>query len=172
MGKFKKIDISKLEHSSDITEIKVSYIRGKSNPVTKLNTSIEAYKMLKTLFNKETIDYREEFFMLLLNRSLRVIGWFKVSEGGTHGTVVDPKIIVGVAIQCNASAILLAHNHPSGRTEPSEEDIRLCRLVNSALRFMEMNLVDSLIVNSGEEYYSMRDNGNIQRDEDVNNKTI
>lgn len=82
----------------------------------------------------------------------------KISEGGINATVVDVRIILRKAIECSASAILVAHNHPSGSLKPSEQDVRITKQIKQAANLMEIALVDHLIV-SGSGYYSFMDEG-------------
>ncbi|WP_367268606.1 RadC family protein [uncultured Pedobacter sp.] len=79
--------------------------------ITHVTTSNDVYKYLHQTFANLN---HEEFWILLLNRSNRVIGKFLISKGGQAGTVADPKIIFKTALENNAANIVLAHNHPSG----------------------------------------------------------
>jgi DNA repair protein RadC len=87
---------------------------------------------------------------------------FIYSEGGVSGTVDDIKIILQYAIKSNASSIIVAHNHPSGNKEPSEADIQTTRKIREAVYYLNLTLLDHLILIPEEEYYSMADNGIIQ----------
>lgn len=100
----------------------------------------------------------EEFWLLLLDRGLRLIDKRKVSSGGIHGTVADPKIIFRHALENGASCIVVAHNHPSGQLRPSEEDIRLTRKLAEGGRMLDILVQDHLIITAG-GYYSFADNG-------------
>lgn len=102
----------------------------------------------------------EEFWILLLNRGNKVIGKHNVSKGGMHGTVADSRIIFKCAIENQASAIILSHNHPSGNLKPSEEDIKLTKKMIEAGKMLEIPVLDHLIVtDSG--YFSFADEGMI-----------
>ncbi|WP_317130085.1 JAB domain-containing protein [Pedobacter kyonggii] len=92
--------------------------------MTHVTTSNDVYKYLHQTFANLN---HEEFWILLLNRSNRVIGKFLISKGGQAGTVADPKIIFKTALENNAANIVLAHNHPSGSLKPSESDDNLTR---------------------------------------------
>ena len=97
--------------------------------------------------------------MLLLNRANIVLGWVKLSSGGTTGTVVDVKIIFALSLKTNASGIILSHNHPSKNLIPSEKDKRLTKIVAEAGKLFNVNLLDHLIVVSYERYFSFVDEG-------------
>lgn len=100
----------------------------------------------------------EEFWLLLLDRGLRLIDKHKVSSGGIHGTVADPKLIFRHALERGASCIVVAHNHPSGQLRPSEEDIRLTRKLVEGGRMLDILVQDHLII-TAEGYYSFADQG-------------
>ncbi len=100
----------------------------------------------------------EEFWILLLNRSNRVIAREQVSIGGISGTVVDAKIIFHKAIEGRASSIILCHNHPSGNLEPSAADQRLTKKLIEAGKTLDVFVLDHLIV-SEMGYFSFADEG-------------
>jgi len=100
----------------------------------------------------------EEFYVLLLNRANRLIRHVSLSKGGTSGTVVDSKIVFAEALHSKASALILAHNHPSGNILPSEQDIALTRKLKDAARLFDMSLLDHLIIGHN-KYYSMQEEG-------------
>ena len=95
---------------------------------------------------------------MLLNRANKVLGIFEVSSGSSTGTVVDPKLIFAAAIKGNACGIIMAHNHPSGNLNPSQADIDLTKRVKGGGKFLEIQVVDRLIVTI-EGYYSFADEG-------------
>lgn len=100
----------------------------------------------------------EEFWVLLLDRGMRLIDKRRVSSGGIHGTVADPKMIFREALEQGASCMVVAHNHPSGQLRPSEEDIRLTRKLIEGGRMLDILVQDHLII-TAEGYYSFADNG-------------
>ncbi len=121
----------------------------------KITTSGDAYELLKG--DLMDLGY-EEFWVVLLNRAQRLIKKHKISLGGVHGTVADPKIIFKTALEELASGIIVAHNHPSGNLTPSQQDIDLTRKLKEAGKFLEIQLLDHLIV-AGKKYYSFADEG-------------
>lgn len=88
----------------------------------------------------------EEFWILLLNRSNRVIDKVKISQGGITGTVVDVKLILKKSILKLASGIILCHNHPSGNTDASSEDKRITRKIKDAAKLVDITLLDHIII--------------------------
>lgn len=102
----------------------------------------------------------EEFWILLLNRSHRVIEQTRISLGGLTETLADVRSILREALLRRATALVLCHNHPSGNTRPSTADDRLTEKVNQAARLMDITLCDHLIVCDG-AYYSYADEGRL-----------
>jgi DNA repair protein RadC len=100
----------------------------------------------------------EEFWILFLNRSNRVIGRMKLSQGGVSGTVTDVRIVMKKAIENLASGIIVCHNHPSGNLNPSESDTKITQKIKEAGNLMDIQLLDHLII-SDKDYYSFADNG-------------
>lgn len=98
----------------------------------------------------------EEFWVIFLNRANQVIGKQNVSKGGVSGTVVDPKVVFKMAVQFPASAIILAHNHPSGNLKPSQADHQLTRKLKDAGRSLDIPVLDHLIIGD-REYFSFVD---------------
>jgi len=121
----------------------------------KINSSNDAYLHIRG----DLMDLRhEEFWVLLMNRANGIIRKKKVSEGGVSGTVADPKIIYKMALEELASGVIVVHNHPSGNLTASQSDIDLTKKLKEAGRFLEIQLLDHLIV-AGQKYYSFADEG-------------
>jgi DNA repair protein RadC len=121
----------------------------------KITSSKDAYDLL----SGDLMDLgHEEFWVLLLNRAHRVIRKQRISEGGVAGTVADPKIIYKLALEELASAMVVAHNHPSGNLTASQSDIDLTRKLKDAGKVMEVQLLDHIIV-AGKKYFSFADEG-------------
>ena len=100
----------------------------------------------------------EEFWVILLNRANRMIKKKRVSEGGVSGTVADPKIIFKLALEELASGVIVVHNHPSGNLAASQSDIDLTKKLKEAGKFLEVQLLDHLII-AGQKYFSFADEG-------------
>lgn len=145
---------------SNIAEVTLRYITkipAKDRP--QITSSSSAENLLRPFF-QEYIEHYECFYILLLNRSHRVIGIHKISQGGLAGTVVDIRLIFQSAIVSNAQAVILCHNHPSGTLEPSAQDISLTKKVVEAGKIMDINILDHLILTE-DSYYSFGDEGRI-----------
>ena len=100
----------------------------------------------------------EEFWILFLNRSNKVINRMKLSQGGISGTVTDVRMVMKKAIENLASGIIVCHNHPSGNLNPSESDTRITQKIKEAGNLLDIQLLDHLII-SDKDYYSFADNG-------------
>jgi len=103
---------------------------------------------------------KEEFWVLFLNRNARVIGREQLSIGGITGTIVDARIIFKRALEHNATALVLAHNHPSGSYAPSQSDLDITRKLVRCGEAIDISVLDHIIV--GEHgYYSFADEGQL-----------
>ncbi|MFN8239374.1 MAG: DNA repair protein RadC [Bacteroidales bacterium] len=100
----------------------------------------------------------EEFWILFLNRSNKVLNKVKLSQGGISGTVTDVRMIMKKAVDNLASGIIVCHNHPSGNLSPSEADTRITVKIKEAGQIMDIQLLDHLII-CDKDYYSFADNG-------------
>ncbi len=142
-----------------VNEIKLSYSR-KGNCEKLIITSRDAVKIFKEHFDSDEMDYRESFFALYLNQSNKVLGIKKISESGISSTIVDVRIIMQAALLCNASGIILAHNHPSGNLKPSQENLNITQKIKEASQFLNIQLLDHCILTST-AYISFADDGHL-----------
>ena len=100
----------------------------------------------------------EEFWLLMLNRANRILGRFKVSQGGLSGTVIDTRIILKKALDNLASSIIVCHNHPSGNNKPSDADVKITEKLKKAAEMLEIKLLDHVII-ADKSYFSFADEG-------------
>lgn len=151
-----------MDTTYQVSEVKLTYknkVKTSERPVVK--SSRDIYKLLiNSVFDSETIDYRESLKLILLNRAGCVLGVHTVSEGGLAETSADIRIILQAAILGNASGIILSHNHPSGNLNPSVQDDLLTQRLHKAAKLMDISLLDHIIVTS-EGYYSYADEGRL-----------
>lgn len=140
-----------------LNEIKISYSY-KNDPknLPYITSSGEINKLI--LNDWDDIDYKETFKVLYLNRGNKLLGISTLSKGGTSGTVVDIKCIFQAALKANANSIVCAHNHPSGNLTPSAEDKKLTQKIKQAGQFLDLPLLDHLIVTRF-GYLSFADDG-------------
>jgi len=143
-----------------IAEVSLTYktkVRASERP--KVNNSNDAFEFFYSSWDQGTIEHIEEFKIMLLNRSNKVLGIASISKGGISGTIIDVKLIFQYAIKTNSSSIIAVHNHPSGNKEPSEADVMITRKIKEASNYMDVALLDHLILIPDKEFYSMADNG-------------
>ena len=143
----------------EVAEIKVSY--SNTNPIrVQVTNSQKMFEVIMKHWDLDILEYQEQVKVILLNRANIVLGIYEMSKGGISGTVVDIRIILGVALKCNASAIILVHNHPSGKLVPSEPDKAITKRLKEACNLLEVYLLDHLII-SKFGYYSFADEGTL-----------
>lgn len=100
----------------------------------------------------------EQFWVMLLNPANKVIKMMKISDGGINGTSADPKRIFKTALENNATAVMLCHNHPSGNVEPSNSDMALTHNIVKGGRVLEIKILDHIIIGIN-KYFSFADSG-------------
>lgn len=103
----------------------------------------EAYKILLPHLS----DLRtEEFWALFLNQRNHLVYTAQISKGGIASTLVDIRVLFKIALEHMATAVIVAHNHPTGNLKPSEADIRLTKSIQSAGDLLNIKLLDHLII--------------------------
>lgn len=100
----------------------------------------------------------EEFWGLFLNRAGRILGCECLSSGGMSSTVIDVRLLFRKALEIKASALIVAHNHPSMSVAPSEHDRAITEKIRSSGELLDIVLYDHLII-AGDNYYSFVDEG-------------
>ncbi len=100
---------------------------------------------------------RENFVVVLLNTKNEVIETFTVSIGTLSASLVHPREVFKPAVRASAASVVLAHNHPSGKVEPSQEDREVTRRLGEAAEILGIDVLDHVIVGDG--YYSMKEHG-------------
>jgi DNA repair protein RadC len=101
---------------------------------------------------------REIFAILYLDTRHQVIDYEELFSGTLNGATVHPREVVRSVLEHNASAVILAHNHPSGIAEPSQSDATLTRRLRDSLQLIDVRLLDHLVIGDG-EFVSMSDRG-------------
>jgi len=121
-------------------------------------SSYDAYKILNANWSNQ-ISLLEEFNILLLDTQNHVLGMSTVSKGGLNSTSVDIRIAFATALTSKACAMILSHNHPSGKTQPSREDISLTKKFVEAGKLINITIHDHIILSPEDTYYSFADEG-------------
>jgi DNA repair protein RadC len=159
-----KLSIAQLLNFKGIGEAKAIKIkaamelsrrRRESNPtqLDKINTSLSAFEIMQPLLGHLS---HEEFWVLYLNRSNKIVAKTQLSKGGMTSTIVDVRIILKQALEHSATAILLAHNHPSGMLKPSISDKQLTQKLKLASESLDIKVLDHIIVTE-KSYFSFAD---------------
>jgi DNA repair protein RadC len=125
----------------------------------KITSSESAEKFIRQFYGDD-LEIFESFFILLLNRANETIGYAKISQGGIVGTVVDKKILLKYVVESLASGIILAHNHPSGNTNPSQADLNITKDLQQLCRLVDSEVLDHVIL-TADSFYSFADNGKL-----------
>lgn len=132
-------------------------IKERKNNYKTIHTSTDVYEVMSPYLSDLKV---EECWAVFLNQASRVIRKQRISVGGLASTQVDVRVILKIALQCNATFMILCHNHPSGNTRPSQDDDRLTHSLLEAGRVMNIRLLDHVIVSDG-NYYSYGDEGRL-----------
>ena len=114
------------EYESYMSEITLKY-KASGVVTTQIKGSDDSYKLLKQMYDEDTLEYCESSIVIYLNQANRSIGWQKLSQGGISGTVVDVRMILVTALNCGATGIIVSHNHPSGNLKSSDADDKLTK---------------------------------------------
>ena len=144
-----------------VAEIKLKY-RNKTpyEERKKIISSDSAYPLFLQSYPDDTLDYREAFKVLYLDQANHVLGISTISEGGLSSASVDIRIIFQGALLTNAVGMILCHNHPSGRTVPSNEDLNITDSIVKAGKLLNIRVLDHLVI-SRENYYSFANEGKL-----------
>ncbi|MDP4240319.1 MAG: DNA repair protein RadC [Bacteroidota bacterium] len=132
----------------------------------KTNEMLERKKITSSrdlfdLFEPQLVDLpHEEFWLGLLNGANKVIEIKRLTQGGSKQTVVDIPMLLKMALEKSAQAVVVAHNHPSGQNRPSQEDEMITRRIKTGCEAIGIPLLDHIIIARG-EYYSFSDEGKL-----------
>lgn len=144
---------------NQVSEIKISYTNIELIKAPKIKNSLMAKDIIFKSWNKDEIELFETFKVLYLNNSNSVKGILEHSKGGITGTLVDVRIIMATALKSLSTALILAHNHPSGILIPSKPDINLTKKIQMAADYFDIKIQDHIIISPNSEFYSFADNG-------------
>ena len=145
--------------NSTISEIEITYRNSiPRDQMRKVMSSRDAFDTFRDIWSDQ-IEHIEQFYVLMMNQANKVLGYTLISSGGISSTVVDPKVIFQAALKANASSIICAHNHPSGNNKPSEADVRIINKINSGGEFLDIKVLDHMIITPNDTYYSFADEG-------------
>ncbi|WP_130734219.1 DNA repair protein RadC [Flavobacterium sp. J27] len=123
--------------------------------LSKITSSKAVFELMQPIIGELM---HEEFWVIYLNNANKVICKFQISKGGWTGTVVDFRVVFKLALEYNATAIILSHNHPSGKLQASQADIQLTKNIIQAGKSLEIQVLDHVIVTET-NYFSFADEG-------------
>ncbi len=124
----------------------------------KVMGSSEVYQVLKANWDLDTIELQEEFKILLLNQGNQVLGIKSMFKGGINTCSIDVRLIMGMVLKANASALVITHNHPSGNLNASESDKRITSKIKECCELFDIRLLDHIIMVKN-SYLSFADEG-------------
>ncbi len=122
---------------------------------TKITCSNDIFEVMQPVIGDLQ---HEEFWIVYLNNSNKILHKANLSKGGITGTLVDSRLVFKKAIEFSATGIILCHNHPSGTLKPSNSDINLTKKLKNAGEVLDVKVLDHLIITE-KEYYSFADEG-------------
>lgn len=121
---------------NQVAEVELIYrSKVKTSERPKITSSKDGYELFIKYWNENKLEFVEEFKVMLLNKANKVLGICGLTMGGVSGTVADPKLIFVTALKCNASYVVIAHNHPSGNLKPSMADEQLTLKIKRPVSF-------------------------------------
>lgn len=121
----------------------------------KITSSKIVFKMMQPIIGELS---HEEFWVLFLNNSNKVISKSQLSKGGITGTIVDVRLVFKLALESGATSLILCHNHPSGNLQPSDADKQITNKLKVAGDSLDVKILDHLIITET-KYYSFVDEG-------------
>ncbi|MFK7814659.1 MAG: DNA repair protein RadC [Maribacter sp.] len=123
--------------------------------ITKIQSSKSVFELLQPIMGE--LEH-EEFWIVYLNNSNKVLHRAQLSKGGITGTLVDVRLVMKQALELSAVALILAHNHPSGTLKPSNADKQITQKLKIAAEALDIKVLDHLIITQ-KEYFSFADEG-------------
>lgn len=123
----------------------------------KIDSSLAAFELMQPVIGDLQ---HEEFWIIYLNNSNKIIQKSQLSKGGITSTVVDVRIVMKNALEFGATALILTHNHPSGTLKPSNQDKELTQKLKKAGNSLDIKVLDHLIITQ-KSYFSFADEGMI-----------
>jgi len=157
---------NRLKRSKFISAFRITLVKDRrvAFEQCQLINSQQSQPLIKKLIESQGQPDREQFCVILLNTKNKIIGLNIVSIGNLSSATVDPREVLKPAILCNASAMILCHNHPSGDLTPSPEDIAITTIIVQASKIMGIQVHEHLIISMHDDrYFSFADHGIIKK---------
>ena len=138
-----------------VRELRVTYTSTSSGPLPSVGGPGSAAAILQSRLEDETVEI---CLVLLVNTKHRLLGVHELGRGTLDRCVVHPRDVFKAAILANAAGVIVCHNHPSGDTEPSPDDVALCGRLRLAADIIGIDLLDFVVIGDG-RYYSFKEMG-------------
>ncbi|MGB5417831.1 RadC family protein [Algibacter sp.] len=119
----------------------------------KITSSASVFELMQPIIGE--LEH-EEFWIIYVNNSNKVLQKNQLSKGGITGTLVDVRLVLKNALEVGATGLVLAHNHPSGTLKPSEADKQITQKLKSAAQSLDIKVLDHLIITE-KAYFSFAD---------------
>ena len=147
-----------LESISD-SELQQEYVKRFTRKIgARLGSARESAEHLRAFLSNHPQD-QEHFVVVFLDSQLQIIETEVISSGSLASAVVFPREIVKRLLALEAGAIIVGHNHPSGSTSPSSSDRALTKKLSTALESIDAQILDHLVLGSGDNFFSFSDQG-------------
>ena len=131
--------------------------KAKNNLREKIHSSTDVYRIMQPIMVNQEV---EELWAIYMNMASRIVKMKRISVGGIAQTLVDIRILLKEALLCNAVAMTICHNHPSGNVRPSSADDQLTEKISKACKTMDIRFLDHVII-ADDTYYSYADEGRL-----------
>ena len=147
-----------MKELTQVAEISVSYYPLQSQHPMILS-SLDAFVELFPFYPAHIIGLQEQFLIMYLSQSNRILGVYTLSKGGITGTVADVRLIFATALKTAACSIIISHNHPSGNLKPSAADLDVTKRIAEVGKLMDIKVKDHILVSPERKYFSFADEG-------------
>jgi len=124
----------------------------------KITSSKDSERIFRDIWEKDSINGFEQAYVIFLNKSNKPIGYYHHSKGGIDGTIMDIQMISAMAVKSLSKGMIIAHNHPSNNTTPSDADRKVTKQMKQALLLFNIQLLDHIILTE-KSYFSFADDG-------------
>ena len=142
--------------SGPIQTVELHYKRPPMETLERITSSQESNDYIRRHINSQRLDLKEFFWVILLSNANQALGFAEIGSGNDKGVKVSVREIFQLALIANASGIILAHNHPSGKLKSSFSDHAVTGEIQNIANVLSIKVIDHLIITS-ESYYSFQD---------------
>jgi len=141
-------------------EVEIHYKRPLFETMKVVKNPDDANQIIRAYIDISLLDVKEFFWSIFLTRANTVLGMATLGSGNLAGVIVNVREIIQLALLSQASQVIVAHNHPSGKLVPSNIDKQITKKISEGLALFDIKLMDHLIVTS-ESYYSFANEGDL-----------